>query len=1366
MSSLSNTQKAYGIVPVSCGKKRGTAFNVGDGKLLTARHVVEECLLYHVPVVVYLEGQKQRFRAKSIGNAKLMVDVALLEPEEVYKERSGCILPLLAIESKHAENMRLTIVGYPEELGAGSSQIEIKVRNHSVIPDRRYDMLTVREDNFELRMYNGFSGAPVITEGGFVVGIVSTETFGKLGYCSIHHIQDRLKACGLKDVTNDWEANDDTPFSKQKCKENVDYAIEQAGSRYHRDNHQKDAGLMAMIDDFCVSKKYEKVKKILDQVERAIDSTPRTISTLPADYSYKSGDYDNLEQYIDKLVSSTVNTSSAGAGLRKLRRIVELNYPRYVRGKQKFLRIEGVAGTGKTHFSCYIAEYLEDKAYPYLLFGSQFNTSEPVLSQLSKMLPFGGGSREALTVNLQQLDARMKSTGQFAVLIIDALNEGAGEFFWKDSLRVLTATLSKYERIKLIITIRDPFVNRIMSGVKEADWERYVLHGFSSVTSIKKALRSYFSEYGIDESLVKGFTKQFKSPLFLLVFCKSFSYLTEAERKNLDRLTLYRRYLKARNVDVAERVSEDEKRDITWMAMNKMAWRSVEQFNAGVISRDDARTISDDVCYRELWQHNLLNALLKENLLMETLSKGDEDMVMFEFENIADVLKAHAILASGKTETEIIELLKKIASDLKKQNQSAAKFENMVAALIAMWNKERSVTEIDEFVRGEFRPLSVRAAKEYSTETNGKKLKAWLDEDKGEYQPENLIQHLDEDTTDLYNRFDLFLSNMTMVERDEKWTILVNDFFEGKSSWRYLEQRAKGSKREQTRLLILLIWMLTTSFPDSRQFLIGLIYRLLLENETQILILLDKFKGCNDHYVLTGLYCAVYGFTLRSKNHNLIGTIAAYVKKSYYDNVDGSVLPDVVFRQWTLMILDRAEYLNPDKAYFTMLKLPFKSDLPSRRIYKNELPGNYFGEGKGASLLYYSLSTASDFYRYTIGGNSNPDSDEFFEIDKNGEYKGFNLVRFLRMIASIIRYEFRYSSVLDNYDGTKYSIDRHHNVEERIGKKYQWIALWRVYAQMSDNYLFNDGYSDPASVKLTKRVWPWMTSQYDRNDPTFPKPREIGEYVNGLDFTTEPDMPYVEVGEGREWVECNETDPPIRPQYIDADGKPWVMLYGYQSDKHEVDKENRDRVVHYNSCFIKEKDNLKMRAWAAEEDFSGGWMEYRQECIDFRWNEFPWSHAYKRLKRDEWVLKNGRIVYPCELKVAYDEQLQEEIYGVTEDRDTQGTSVSMPCAELVESMNLYAAERGLIRKKDDESIVAVSLSLLRGHGTGLLIRKDVLCKFMGRMKYRLYCYISGNKETSASNYLVLHSKVFSACMSMDAKGKWETVQGMRGWIKK
>lgn len=1362
MNSLSNKQNQHGIVRVSCGRKRGTAFRVSGGKLLTARHVVEEYFLHRVPVLVYYDDVPERYDAVSVDATKLMVDVAMLTPTVIGQYYSHLDkaeeLPLLSIEYKYAQDMHLTIIGYPEELGEGASQIRINVKNHSEIKKRKYDMLTVREDFFDLRMFNGFSGSPVVTEGGYVIGVVSTEIYGKLGYCSIKHIEKRLKEKGIKEIDIDWQSNDDTQYSRKKSKEQIEEAVAYAGSRYHRNNHQKNEELMKLVESFCVYMKTMDYEKRLQDVEQDIANNPYIIKSS----DYTQGDFINLQKYIDELIANPAHTVTLVNLLRKHRRTVELNYPRYETATLKYLRISGVAGTGKTHFSCHIAETFQDKAYVYLLFGSQFNTSEHILGQLSKLLPFGGNSKDILHRNLSELDERMKQTKQNAVFIIDALNEGAGEFFWKDSLRLLTKELGKFKRIKLIVTIRDPFVSKITGGLDEKEWVKYHLTGFSSYIRIDAAIQSYFEEYGIDPSLVKGFKKQFKLPLFLLIFCQSFGYLTEEERKNLSRIVLFKRYLKARNADVAERVNEDEKREITWDMMDKLAWRSVEKWNSGVVSRKDAREIADSICKRELWAHNLLNALLKENLLMETLSKDDEDMVMFEFENIAEIMKANSVLHHCKTAEEILQLLDKTADYLEAHNGSAAKFENMVTALISMWDKKRKITDIDAFVTGRYKHLLTRAVREYPMEGNGLKLQKWINGSKSEYDPLNLLHQLDNKETELFVKFDMYLHRMTMSERDEKWTISVNDLFEDKSSWHYLTQMLFREREEQERLVKLLVWMLTTSFPDSRQLLIGLLYRLFLKNENMILSLLAEFDGCNDHYLLNGLYCAVYGYTLRTKNHDLVKRIAEYVKGRYYSDVDGKVVADIDLRQWTLMILDRAEYLHGGSNYFSTLHLPFRSGLPSKKMLKNEIPEGYFGEGKGAAFLYYSLNIGSDFYRYTLGGNSFEDSHEFFEVDEQGVPKALKLPMLLQMIAPIIKNDFKYSRTLDEYDAYKYSRDRHHNATERIGKKYQWLALWRIYAQLCDNYWFKDDDNYPDPIELTRKVWPWMTQRYDRIDPTMPTLKEIQEYARDLKFA--PEFSWLKdhwVTDGKEWVDSVSTHPIVNPQYYDTKQSPWVLLYGFQSDKQEFDDENCNRLLYYNCCFVRERDAAKMSSWAAEKDFSGRWMEYHQDCIDFRWNEFPWSHSYKRLKRDEWVNGDLRNEYPCSVKVAYDEQLQEEVYGIVDTKDYHSFSAGMPSAELLETMNLYAAERGLIRRVSDDSLVAVSLSVLPDAGVGVLIKKDVLCEFMKQKRYILFCYISGIKEVSASNYHVVHSRKFSGCICLDAKGIWKTVQELR-----
>ena len=145
MSSLSDKQKQYGIIRVSCGRKRGTAFRVSDGTLLTARHIVEEYFLHHMPVLVYYDDIPEQYDAVSVDATELMVDVALLTPTvegQVYSHIDNLEeeLPLLSIDYRYAIDMHLTIVGYPEELGEGASQIEIKVRNHSEIKNKKYDV--------------------------------------------------------------------------------------------------------------------------------------------------------------------------------------------------------------------------------------------------------------------------------------------------------------------------------------------------------------------------------------------------------------------------------------------------------------------------------------------------------------------------------------------------------------------------------------------------------------------------------------------------------------------------------------------------------------------------------------------------------------------------------------------------------------------------------------------------------------------------------------------------------------------------------------------------------------------------------------------------------------------------------------------------------------------------------------------------------------------------------------------------------------------------------------------------------------------------------------------------------------------------
>ncbi len=120
---------------------------------------------------------------------------------------------------------------------------------------------------------------------------------------------------------------------------------------------------------------------------------------------------------------------------------------------------------------------------------------------------------------------------------------------------------------------------------------------------------------------------------------------------------------------------------------------------------------------------------------------------------------------------------------------------------------------------------------------------------------------------------------------------------------------------------------------------------------------------------------------------------------------------------------------------------------------------------------------------------------------------------------------------------------------ERVGKKYQWIALHEILALISDHYQYRDGYTnvDP----LSEYHGPWQSSRRDI-DPSFLRPP-------ALDHRSENDVPsnswansegfdWGEDLDAHGWIDRKDDLPDIcqllrfRP---DGDGATWLKLFGF-----------------------------------------------------------------------------------------------------------------------------------------------------------------------------------------------------------------------------
>ena len=501
------------------------------------------------------------------------------------------------------------------------------------------------------------------------------------------------------------------------------------------------------------------------------------------------------------------------------------------------------------------------------------------------------------------------------------------------------------------------------------------------------------------------------------------------------------------------------------------------------------------------------------------------------------------------------------------------------------------------------------------------------------------------------------------------------------------------------------------------------------------LFALSEFYDCNDPYVMQIIACAIYGHLIRNRNSKEAGEIAGVVFQFFYENHKAP--EDILIRQWTMLILALADELTESNKYFGKLRPPFDSPKPYDSIVDgmDKIGKNYFGVSKGSWRMYETLYGFSDFNRYILGTNGRDKSCVFMNTEK-GVVEGIPLVDVMLLIANIAKHDFKWNDELGKLDDNVYSEDRYNNLTERFGKKYLWLALYKADALLSDHFHVVDesryAYS-PTSEDIVSIPYPWHTREYSRMDPSIVTPSETTTYesfkVEGLED--------VENISNEQWM--NRAFPIQKPRLMitDEDKSTWIVLTCYDGHKTksvevkaaeiEVAEEEtmKDLFLFSNAAFIKKEELEIFKGWAENKDFYGRRMpERRNGSIEYLWNEYPWSETYKRTLSEMEDFSKSFQGKKFTLYLSYETQLQEDWIGLKED-EVYLKEASMPNHKVMNALNLYTAERGVIRNKDNNTAVARNFSI--GKMNGLAIRKDFLEKYLENERLSLVFYSLGEK---------------------------------------
>lgn len=1334
------------IVPIHCGSKIGTAFFVEPDRLITARHVVSDALRNNTPVKVILKDTILVCnKPEVLGTDSDTSDVTILT---VNNYTHPSVLQLLSIPP--TVKKKLFVAGYPLEIGNNCDLFDFEIHNCTTVTGNEYDVVASPKELIPFTSYRGFSGSPVITDDGFVVGVITDKISRVVGYASVMQWYKELTSKGLN-IYNNWEDYDNSAYGYGRSIALIKEAIKKAGDRYSPDIHVTNKDLESDLNVFCSKTEQERKKSLYPSVEKWYMQIRSKYPFIKDEYEsgkYASlapclwklrDDYNNryknteLQEYtkIEKTDIDLVNNQ-----LEKLNEIFNTSHDLL---NSQCALIHGIAGSGKTHFLCQFAEFHDIKCQPYLLYGGQFVSNEDFISQIEELLGFPDG--------LEGLNDYMTDKDRYAVIIVDAINEGVGLTYWEEFLVRLPQNVEKYKNLRFIFSARIPGNYDLKIG----SFNRWALRSIDGFYDYDDAIDKYFNKFGVNKAFKNNSFFEFYNPLFLRIFCIAYNRIPHDKRQSITKLELFLIYLQVRNKNIADIIDEDSYLDVTSKYLIKLAEISLDNSNYGEITRNEARNVSYSIYPYKSWHNSLLYACLKETLLLESYGKDrNTPCVEYEFENLGDFLRADAFLKKGMKGADVIKYLTIKKNQIGGYGHSKMRFVHFVGALLSVESDnlhdfaETALTGQDwddELLdtlqyRG---PLRQRIISKFIKEGNDNLLPSLVREAKAYsfYEMETLHEQL---------------LQMSLSERDLKWSIQVNNLYDWNGQQPFIDLHMVKYTEESTdddikKTVVLMSWMLSSSYPTLRAILIRHISNIFFDNPQLIVEIIDLFKKSNDPYVLEGLYCAIYGVVLRTRNVDVVGPIAKSIYNNNYEEDDG-VPNDWLIRYWTMKILERAAHINPELDYWNRVQPPFRSgDNPYRLLDSITIINDkFFGESKGSYYLFYSLFKESDFNRYIIGTNTST-TDRLF-VDRE-THESVLLDDIVKMIGARVK-EFGWNDNLGRLDDDKHSYSRFSNETERMGKKYQWIAYYDIMGRLTDYCSIRKKKYGSDRDKMQKVNYPWYADVRIFFDPTL----DVNEYKSSPVNLLVTGTLNIVGAEKENWIDDSELVPEFRFCSKDKDDQQFIMLYGFD----EVKKEDKEFAVISNAAFVKNDNSAKFKKWCEIQNFYGRWMPERTGSIDFLWSEYPWADSYKSSVEDEeWERPSNEC--PCNVMVSYAAQLQEHWEGIAYE-DQYLTTVYMPCREMMEQKGLYCSEvRGIIKSENDDKIIAVNLNN-EDEMSGLFIRKDVLDEFLSENGYTMFYYVLGEKTLRLGG-LDLIRKDLSAAYQYNPDGDILMIQSFR-----
>lgn len=707
----------------------------------------------------------------------------------------------------------------------------------------------------------------------------------------------------------------------------------------------------------------------------------------------------------------------------------------------------GEAGIGKSFLFADITNKFSDNNI-LLFVGSHFSKkSNPETIILEELSLTNYNFNELLDA----LECKAQIEGKRIIIMIDAINEGNGIKYWNEYINGLITKISQKNFISLVISIRNSYYDKLRINQEQISRR---LTGFTN--NINKAIKKYFEYYDVkfDSNIL---IPEFFNPLFLNLYCQTYSNSKKYIDKSL--LNILNDYIKSINDKLAYEFEYDT-------SINLVEECLFELIQIKLDNNDLKYKTAYDKCLEILSEYTFkvkfLNKLIEEGILLRNKFESIET-IEFTYQKIEDYLTVKYI-CTNLTKKEIICDFKEegmLYNIVKEYNITL--IEMLSLYLPEIYNIELySLSKLQESLLIKYGVITTIG---YRTKEIDSEIMTFIENSVSENEYlkdiflDNLIKLAPLENHELnVNYTHNYLFNMSLANRDSFWTTylqeidhekinpicLLIDFCDLECYDFYSEEYIKNAA-------IMLSWSLSTTNIHLRDLVTKKLVKLLMNKINILIDVLKKFENVNDPYISERLYCIAYGCVLQSNDKENLINLAEYTFNKIFNQKE--VPKNILLRDFARNLIEYVDsYVEKTNLDFKLIRPPYESNFPE--IPSDNEIKKYESDHKSIQIIFHSMMverdsegnvlTYGDFGRYIFD----------YSIDPWSAYYSKEGISNHDLMKVCIKKIFDYGYDVEKHGefDLRYIQIRSSNIKGRIGKKYQWIALYELLAEISDKY--------------------------------------------------------------------------------------------------------------------------------------------------------------------------------------------------------------------------------------------------------------------------------------------------------------------------